>query len=111
MRPVAKRSAGKVNLGGQKWAYREFDPGGIAVAEHLAIGHAPPATPPPGEPLQRHVVAAGEVAAAEGIEAARAHHDGAKQRLSREQLRIQAGPPALEARLWSPRVTEEVARR
>jgi nicotinate phosphoribosyltransferase len=111
MRPVAKRSAGKVNRGGQKWAYREHDPRGIAVAEHLVIGEAAPATAPPGEPLQRHVVAAGEVVGAPDIEAARAHHEGAKRRLSPEQLRIQAGPPALEARPWSPRVTEEVARR
>jgi nicotinate phosphoribosyltransferase len=111
MRPVAKRSAGKANLGGQKWAYREHDPRGVAAAEHLELGDAPPPTPPPGEPLQRHVVAAGEVVATPDVEAARAHHEGAKRRLSREQLRIQAGPPALEARLWSPRVTEEVARR
>ena len=111
MRPVAKRSAGKANLGGQKWAYREFDSRGLAVAEHLAVGDAPPLTPPLGEALQRHVVAAGMVVEAPDVEAARAHHASARQRLSPEQLRIQAGPPGLEARLWSPRVTEEVARR
>jgi nicotinate phosphoribosyltransferase len=111
MRPVAKRSAGKANLGGQKWAYREFDPRGFAAAEHLVVGAAPPATPPPGEPLQAHVVVAGEVVGPADVEAARAHHATTKQRLAPEQLRIQAGPPAMEARIWSPRPTEEVARR
>jgi nicotinate phosphoribosyltransferase len=111
MRPVAKRSAGKANLGGQKWAYREYDSRGFAAAEHLVIGEAPPAAPPPGEPLQAHVVAAGEVVEAADVEAARAHHDSARRRLAPEQLRIQAGPPALEARIWSSRTTEEVARR
>src|SRR6516225_1613991 len=45
-----------------------------------------------------------------GVEAARAHRASARRRLPPEQLRIQAGPPALEARIWSRR-TEEVARR
>src|SRR5215831_13207117 len=81
MRPVAKRSAGKSNLGGQKWAYRECDSGGLA-AEHLAVGDAPPATSPPGEPLQRHVVVAGHVVEAPDVEAARAHHASARRRLS-----------------------------
>jgi nicotinate phosphoribosyltransferase len=111
MRPVAKRSAGKANLGGQKWAYREYDGRGLAVAEHLALGGAPPSSPPPGEPLQVHVVGGGEVLVESGVEEARAHHARTKRRLPPEQLRIQAGAPAMEARIWSPRPTEEVARR
>jgi nicotinate phosphoribosyltransferase len=111
MRPVAKRAAGKSNLGGQKWAYRELDEDGLAVAEHLVVGDAPPAAPPPGEPLQTRVVASGEVVAVTDIEAARAHHASARRRLQPEQLRIQAGPPAMEARIWSPHPAEEVARR
>jgi nicotinate phosphoribosyltransferase len=110
LRPVAKRAAGKSNLGGQKWAYREHGPDGLAVAEHLAAGDAPPAPPPPGEPLQVHVVAGGEVVAAVELEAARAHHANARRRLQPEQLGVQAGPPALEARMWS-RAAREVARR
>jgi nicotinate phosphoribosyltransferase len=111
MRPVAKRSAGKSNLGGQKWAYREFDAGGFAVAEHLVVGDAPSAAPPPGAPLQACVVSAGEIVRPADVEAARAHHAGAMRRLAPEQLSIQAGPPAIEARLWSPQLAEEVARR
>src|SRR5437660_5238678 len=111
IRAVAKRSAGKVNAGGQKWAYREYDAGGLAVAEHLAIGDAPPPEPPPGEPLQARVVAGGEIVSHGGVEAARAHHAATKRRLPPDQLRIQAGLPAMEARIWSRRPSEEVARR
>src|SRR5215472_15491640 len=111
MRPVAKRSAGKANVGGQKWAYREYDAGGRAVAEHLVVGDAPPATTPPGEPLQTHVVVVGDVVTGADVEEARAYHARTKLRLPPGVLSIQAGPPGLEARLWSPRVTEEVARR
>lgn len=111
MRPVAKRAAGKSNLGGQKWAYREHGPDGLAVAEHLVAGDRPPASPPPGEPLQVHVVAGGEVVAPVEVEAARAHHARALRRLAPEQLGVQAGPPAMQARMWSPSAAREVARR
>jgi nicotinate phosphoribosyltransferase len=80
MRQVAKRSAGKSNLGGQKWAYREFDAGGFAVAEHLVVGDEPPAAPPPGAPLQACVVSAGEVLGPADVESARTHHAGAHDR-------------------------------
>jgi nicotinate phosphoribosyltransferase len=99
LRSVAKLSAGKTNLGGQKWAYRQFDSRGFACAEHLVTGPAPPAEPPPGEPLQLHVVAHGAIRTVPGPESTREFHARAKQRLSPAQLSIQAGPPALEARL------------
>jgi nicotinate phosphoribosyltransferase len=112
MRPVAKLSAGKTNLGGQKWAYRELDDAGLAVAEHLVVGDGPPAEPPPGEPLQRQVVARGERIETCGVEEARAHHERARSRLGPARLSIQAGPPAMIARIWSPQPTkEEVVRR
>ena len=106
MRPVAKRSAGKSNLGGQKWAYREHDADGHAVAEHLVTGDAPAASPPPGEPLQARVVAGGEIVWECGVEAARAHHEAAKRRLAPEHLSIQAGVPAMQACLWARRTEE-----
>jgi len=112
LRPVAKLSAGKTNQGGQKWAYREYGPGGLAVAEHLAVGPEPPPDPPPGELLQVHVVSRGEVAAAPGVEEARAYHQRTKLRLDPAHLSIQAGPPAVVPRIWSPQPTNrEVARR
>ncbi len=109
MRPVAKLSAGKTNLGGRKWAYREFDPAGHAVAEHLAVGMAPPLTPPPGELLQHRFVAGGEVLLSHDLEQARAYHAEAKARLSASQVTIQAGRPALVAHLWTPQPAAEEA--
>src|SRR5262249_23052778 len=110
MRPVAKTAIGKTNLGGQKWAYREYDAEGFAIAEHLVIGDGPPHSAPPGEPLQTKVVARGESAPVQSIEEARAYHARTKVRLPPHELSIQAGPPALVARRWSSRVTNvEVA--
>jgi nicotinate phosphoribosyltransferase len=112
MRPVAKLSAGKASLGGQKWAYREYDASGHASGEHLAIGSRPPRQPPPGEPLQVQVVARGDRVDTTTIEEARAFHAGTKSRLGPEGLTIQAGPPAVVARIWSPQTTtKEVVRR
>src|SRR5215472_8914710 len=53
LRPVAKTSTGKTNLGGQKWAYRGYDSQGLAVAEYLFIGEKPPPAQAPGEALSR----------------------------------------------------------
>src|SRR5215467_3620530 len=72
MRPVAKTAIGKTNTGGQKWAFREYDAQGVAMAEHLVIGDDPPRTVPPGEPLQAQVVATGEAVQVQSIEEARA---------------------------------------
>jgi nicotinate phosphoribosyltransferase len=99
MRSVAKLSAGKTNMAGQKWAYRQFDTRGFACAEHLVTGPEAPSSPPAGEPLQMHVVGHGDIRPAPAVEATREYHARAKQRLSPAQLSIQAGRPALEARL------------
>jgi len=112
MRPVAKLSAGKTSLGGQKWAYREYDAEGFVAGEHLAVGPEPPAEPPPGELLQTQVVARGQPVAIPTVEEARAHHARTKRRLGPARLSIQAGPPAVVARIWSPQTTrKEVVRR
>ena len=110
MHPVAKTAIGKTNLGGQKWAYREYDAQGFAIAEHLVIGDQPPHSASPGEPLQAQVVATGETVQVHSIEEARAYHARTKGRLPPQELSIQAGPPALVAQRWSSRVTNvEVA--
>src|SRR5215467_7716269 len=106
MRPVAKRSAGKANLGGQKWAYREYDSQGLAVAEHIVVGEDPQPGAAPGEALQSQVVATGETVLARSIEEARDYHARTKMRLPPHELSIQAGPPAMVARPWSSRVAK-----
>ena len=110
MRPVAKTATGKSNLGGHKWAYREYDSDGFATAEHFVVADRPPAEPPPGEALQSQVVTNGEAAIAPTIEESRAFHARTKMRLPSSALSIQAGPPALVARLRRSRVSAEVAK-
>src|SRR5262249_12430835 len=44
MRAVAKTAIGKTNIGGQKWAYREYAAQGLATAEHSSsatLRHTP----------------------------------------------------------------------
>lgn len=98
LRPVAKRSEGKANLPGRKWAYREFNRRGEAVAEWLWIGERPPPDPP-GEALQHHFVAGGEIVLRHSLEETRAYHAAAKARLRPIHRSIQAGPPAMSAEL------------
>ncbi|HEX4214806.1 MAG TPA: nicotinate phosphoribosyltransferase [Candidatus Dormibacteraeota bacterium] len=95
LRPVAKRSAGKTNLPGRKWAYRAFDAEGFAAAEHLVLGE-PPAQAP-GEPLQVEFMRGGEIHCEHSLEEARAFHAATKARLRPGALSIQAGGPAIVA--------------
>ena len=99
MRPVAKTAAGKASLGGQKWAFREFDARGFATAEHLVIGYEPPGRKPPGDALQLQVVTRGETTLSQTIEEARAYHAQAKMKLPPHALSIQAGQPAMVAEI------------
>jgi nicotinate phosphoribosyltransferase len=99
LRPVAKTSVGKANLGGQKWAYRAFDEAGYARAEYLVIGERPAGGP--GVPLQQQFVAGGEIVCYHDMEEARTYHAETKSRLRPADSRIQAGPPALTATPWA----------
>jgi nicotinate phosphoribosyltransferase len=97
LRPVAKRSAGKSNVGGQKWAYRSFGPDGFAQAEHLLVADRRPEAVELGEPLQEQFVAGGEVVRYHDVHEAREYHRAAKARLRPAHLSIQAGAPAMIA--------------
>lgn len=97
LRPVAKRSAGKGNLPGRKWAYRAYGPDGYASAEHVLIGDRRPDAAGVGEPLQEQFVAGGEVVRYHDVEAAREFHRRTKARLRPAHLSIQAGGPAFVA--------------
>jgi len=96
LRPVAKRSEGKENLPGRKWAYRAFDRDGYAEGEWLWIGETPLPNPP-GEPLQHRFVAGGEITLSHSVEEARTYHAAAKARLRPAHRSIQVGPPAMSA--------------
>lgn len=97
-RDVAKRSADKAGTGGRKWAERELDSAGVAVAERVAVGDAP--VPSSGRrPLIVPLMRAGEpdVAAlgAAGVQAARAHHAGVIGELPPAAFRLSGGDPAI----------------
>lgn len=110
LRPVAKRSAGKGNFPGQKWAYRAFDRDGYATGEHFLFGAQPPAARP-GEPLQHQFVRSGRVVLRHSVEEARTYHAAAKDRLRPGERSIQAGSPALIATPLVEGSAEEVTRR
>ncbi len=103
--PVAKRSVGKPTIGGRKWAARELDANGTAVAEVIALTPITtrsgwPAgagkTGRPGlRPLLRHLVRDGEIIGAEPLADARARHQQALAELPVSTLDHRPGEPAI----------------
>jgi nicotinate phosphoribosyltransferase len=92
LRPVAKRSVGKPSRGGRKWAVRQFDPDGSAIAE--IVTEAPP-QPGRGRPLLTQLVRRGEIVGREPLEAARARHQAAVAELPAHALALSRGYPAI----------------
>jgi nicotinate phosphoribosyltransferase len=92
LRPVAKRSVGKPSRGGRKWAVRELDANGTAVAERVT--DTPP-EPGRGRPLLQLLVRGGEIVGAEPVDAARARHRAALAELPREARQLSRGYPAI----------------
>jgi nicotinate phosphoribosyltransferase len=108
LRPVAKRSVGKVSVGGRKLAWRRFDDDGHATAEHVEVvevaerawpeeGAAPTAADGPHRPLQVRAVIDGERRHRPSADEVRAHHAAARAELRPLDRMIVAGPPALSA--------------
>lgn len=103
LRPVAKRSKDKINLGGRKRAWRLHDQDGFASDEHVEACPPEgclddPGGPPGGRPLQTPVVVGGERVHHPTNHEVQAHH-----RLAMSELRPQwrgpvAGEPAFTAR-------------
>ncbi len=91
--PVAKRSVGKPGRGGRKWAVRQRDEHGTALAERVSL--APPDPGPHDRALLVPLVTAGEVVGREGIEAARARHRTALAELPPYALQLSRGYPAI----------------
>jgi nicotinate phosphoribosyltransferase len=91
--PVAKRSVGKPSRGGRKWAARELDGDGMAVAE--LVGGAPPEARPGQRILLRDLVRDGEITGAEPLQAARDRHRQAIAELPRHSRQLARGYPAI----------------
>jgi nicotinate phosphoribosyltransferase len=102
--PVVKRSEGKVNRGGRKWAVRTRDEQGIAVRELIGVaGGAGPATASDDgdygragdRPLLRPLVIDGEVVGGEPIGAARARHAASFAELPATAHQLSSGEPVI----------------
>jgi nicotinate phosphoribosyltransferase len=95
MRSVAKRSTGKVNVGGAKTAARVLDADGFAVAEVFSTDGRTPATG--GRRLQVDVIVDGEVVHRPTDDEIRAHHRRALAELRPLDRATNAGPAVLTA--------------
>ena len=95
MRPVAKRSTGKVNVGGAKTAFRQLDGDGFAIAERFTTTTNRDAID--GRPLQVDLVVDGAVVHRPTNDEIRAHHQAALAELRPIDRTTNAGPPVLAA--------------
>ena len=93
LEPVAKRSVGKPSRGGRKWALRQLDDSGTAVAEQVSL--APPGPSPAGRELLRPLVARGETVGRQPLEQARQQHRAALAELPGHALQLSRGYPAI----------------
>jgi nicotinate phosphoribosyltransferase len=92
LRPVAKRSVGKPSRGGRKWAVRQLDRAGGAIAEVVTDQ---PDIAGRGRPLLQPLVRAGEVVGRESLAVARARHQDAVAELPSHARQLSRGYPAI----------------
>ncbi len=93
MVPIAKKSKGKVSVGGRKYAARRLDGAGQADAEVIGIG-----TPPDEgtlRPLLVPLVRSGEVVGREPLAAARARHARSRDELPLQSRQLSRGEPVI----------------
>jgi nicotinate phosphoribosyltransferase len=93
LEPVAKRSVGKPSRGGRKWAVRQLNPGGTAVAERVTV--VPPGPSPAGRELLRPLVRRGEIVGGQTLEEARQRHRDTLAELPVHALQLSRGYPAI----------------
>ncbi|HEY0716567.1 MAG TPA: nicotinate phosphoribosyltransferase [Streptosporangiaceae bacterium] len=93
LRPVAKRSVGKMGHAGRKWALRHRNEHGIAGAEQIWL--TPPDPGPGDRPLLVPLVRDGEVVGREPLEAARERHRQALAELPPQARQLSRGDPAI----------------
>jgi nicotinate phosphoribosyltransferase len=93
LRPVAKRSVGKPGRGGRKWAVRQRDSHGQAIAERVTL--EPPVPSPADRPLLRHLVSRGQIIGREPLADARQRHQQALAELPAHAHQLSRGYPAI----------------
>ncbi|MDR0848321.1 MAG: nicotinate phosphoribosyltransferase [Propionibacteriaceae bacterium] len=92
--PVAKKSAAKVSVGGQKYAVRRLDVKGIAEAELIGV-NAPPQGDGDDRPLLRELIRDGEIVGDEPLSQARKRHNAARGELPRDGYKMSRGEPVI----------------
>jgi nicotinate phosphoribosyltransferase len=97
LRPVAKRSNGKVGVGGRKWAGRRHDPDGLAVEELLSVGRSLAGRDDVRE-LQVPYVSRGEQVNVETLQDARARHEYSLAHLPVTARQLSRGEPVIPTR-------------
>ncbi len=94
LRPVAKKSmGGKTSPGGAKWAARQLDEDGVAMAEVVGTGEVPEELA--DRLLQVELVRGGKVVAREGLDAVRGRHKEALAGLPMSAMQLSRGEPVL----------------
>jgi nicotinate phosphoribosyltransferase len=93
MVPIAKKSKGKVSVGGRKYAARRQDDRGVADAEVVGIG----APPEEGKlrPLLVPLVRSGEAVGREPLAAARERHAQSREELPLQARQLSRGEPVI----------------
>jgi nicotinate phosphoribosyltransferase len=91
--PVAKLSVGKPSRGGRKWAVRQLDSHGTAVAERVSV--EPPDPSAGGRVLLQPLVRQGEIVGRRTLEQARQHHRDSLAELPVHALQLSRGYPAI----------------
>jgi nicotinate phosphoribosyltransferase len=91
--PVAKLSVGKPSRGGRKWAVRQLDSHGTAVAERVSV--EPPDPSAGGRVLLQPLVRHGEIVGRRTLEQARQHHRDSLAELPVHALQLSRGYPAI----------------
>jgi nicotinate phosphoribosyltransferase len=91
--PVAKHSVGKPSRGGRKWAVRQLDGTGTAVAERVSV--VPPEPDAGDRELLRPLVRRGEIVGREPLAQARQRHREALAELPAHALQLSRGYPAI----------------
>ena len=93
LRPMAKRSVGKPGRGGRKWAVRQRNEHGTALAELITL--APPDLGPNDRALLQPLVRGGEIVGSQDTEAARECHHRVRRELPAHALQLSRGYPAI----------------
>jgi nicotinate phosphoribosyltransferase len=96
MQSVAKRSHDKISIGGEKYAVRRYDAGGVARTELIGFGDGPPAAPSASERhLLVELVRDGEVVGREPLDAARERHLRSRAELPAAAQQMSKGDPVI----------------